>query len=734
MERLAVLPVPGEKCAQWSSYDRKSQYNSATDTYEGWDANGDGSGLIREENGQLVLAEMEGPGVLWRIWSALPKDGHVKIFLDGQEQPVVDLPFKKYFDGTAKPFTRKNLVYTAAKGVNSYIPIPYQKSCKIVAEKNWGLYYHFTYTTYPKDTRLPTFTRDLTADDAAALDRADKLLEQCGSDPAGQRVGQTTEQVKVTVGPGETVKVADLKGARAITGLSVKMDVPQATDEFGVLRELALRISWDDEAQPSVWSPLGDFFGTAPGVSLYQSLPLGMTTNGFYSHWYMPFGQRALVELTNDGQEERTVAFTLTHAPLTRPIASLGRFNARWHRDADLDAKRPIDWTILKTEGRGRFCGVMLYIWNPLGGWWGEGDEKFFVDGEKLPSTFGTGSEDYFGYAWCSCEYFNRPYHNQTVSVASNGCANPRPAESGGHIANNRFHIGDNIPFNTSFLAAIEKYFSNERLTHYACVAYWYQEPTAAARAPLAPLAERLFVKETDEMALYRFLRDVANYDSAKPIEPLRNTYQRLLGVAPLAAYHMELAVKAARVEKAAGHNDQAAKLIAPYVETLTVPFVARDHVADISSVLDIPLFADGKYKALLVPGPGDGSALRVQKGGRWCIATQREQRKPYIYFSLPREKGQVQINGHAKVHITCYRDDQTANALSVHYNAPGAPHRNSGAVTIPAGPAGWQTVTVECPQAAFAGRQGGYKTDFRVQQVGEGDIFISNIEVEVTK
>ena len=64
---------------------------------------------------------------------------------------------------------------------------------------------------------------------------------------------------------------------------------------------------------------------------------------------------------------------------------------------------------MLQTEGRGRFCGVMLHVWNPRGGWWGEGDEKFFVDGEKFPSTIGTGSEDYFGYAWCNPHLFQKP-------------------------------------------------------------------------------------------------------------------------------------------------------------------------------------------------------------------------------------------------------------------------------------------------------------------------------------
>ena len=59
----------------------------------------------------------------------------------------------------------------------------------------------------------------------------------------------------------------------------------------------------------------------------------------------------------------------------------------------------------------------MLHVVEPRGGWWGEGDEKFFVDGEKFPSTFGTGSEDYFGYAWGDCTLFQHAYHDQTVCV-----------------------------------------------------------------------------------------------------------------------------------------------------------------------------------------------------------------------------------------------------------------------------------------------------------------------------
>ena len=79
LEQLAVLPTPGEKCQQWSSYDRASKYDKASGKYVNWFANGDGGGIIRREGNTQVFAEMEGPGVIWRIWSALAKDGHVRI-------------------------------------------------------------------------------------------------------------------------------------------------------------------------------------------------------------------------------------------------------------------------------------------------------------------------------------------------------------------------------------------------------------------------------------------------------------------------------------------------------------------------------------------------------------------------------------------------------------------------------------------------------------------------------
>ena len=487
LEHLATLPAPDEKCQQWSSYDRGSKYDEASGKYVGWFANGDGGGIIRKEGDLQVFAEMEGPGVIWRIWSALANEGRVKIYLDGAAEPVVDLPFIGYFNRENEPFTREALVHMTARGQNCYVPIPFQKSCKIVGERDWGSYFHFTYATYLKGTVLPTFKRQLSQAESEALDKAAQILAQRGFDPAGKRSGEATERQTVKVLPGAVAGVVKLKGPRAITALKVNMDLPESPDDQDLLRQLVLRIRWDGEKEPSVWAPLGDFFGTAPGVNKYESLPLGMSGDGFYSYWYMPFAKSAVVELVNDGDKPQTVNFSITHAPLTKPIRRLGRFHAKWHRDAFLpeepqrNAAECIDWTMLKTQGRGRFCGVMLHVWNPKGGWWGEGDEKFFVDGEKFPSTIGTGSEDYFGYAWCNPTLFQNCYHNQTISMNNRG-----------HVSVNRWHITDNVPFQKSFEGAIEKYYPNGKPTLYAATAYWYQAAGQADPYKPVPVTERI--------------------------------------------------------------------------------------------------------------------------------------------------------------------------------------------------------------------------------------------------
>ena len=175
LPQLAVLPAAGETCRQWSSWDRSSRYDAPSGKYIHWDANNDGPAFIRREGNRIVMAEMEGPGCIWRIWSAQALEGHVKIYLDGQETPAVDLPFKNYFSGDTAPFRYPLLSYDlnrqGCSGQNLYFPIPYQKSCKVVADPDWGRYYHFVYTSFPPGTRVPTFRAELAAEQAESLQR-----------------------------------------------------------------------------------------------------------------------------------------------------------------------------------------------------------------------------------------------------------------------------------------------------------------------------------------------------------------------------------------------------------------------------------------------------------------------------------------------------------------------------------------------------------------------------------
>jgi hypothetical protein len=273
-------------------------------------------------------------------------------------------------------------------------------------------------------------------------------------------------------------------GAGVVNCIRVKFDPPLTPADRDVLREITIQIHWDGERAPSVWSPLGDFFGTAPGANVYRSLPCGYTEDGwFYANWFMPFTNGASIQFVNEGWNTHKLHYEIFSESLHGDLAQYARFHAKWHRDAFLptEAERQIDWPLLKTTGRGRFVGVMLHVWNPRGGWWGEGDEKFFVDGEKFPSTFGTGSEDYFGYAWSSGTIFHHALHNQTHNDGN----------SKGHISVNRWQIADQVPFEKQFEGCIEKYYPNDRPTLYASTVFWYLEPGGNDPYLPVPLSER---------------------------------------------------------------------------------------------------------------------------------------------------------------------------------------------------------------------------------------------------
>ena len=498
LERLSLIPDPEEKVRTFSSYDRASAYSPGNDAYANWGANNDGAGFIRrQEDGRRVLAEMTGPGTIWRINGATKSNGHMLIYLDGSPTPAVDLAWNDVFGRTQAPFTHPSLAYTAAGGMSNHYPIPYKTTCKVVVSDDWNSYFYFDYTTFPKGTVLPTFTRNLAPEDLEALSDLNKFFtDGLGNDPAGARQGQTVDSNGYSVAAGQTATVLDQAGEGAITGIRMRVKGLATKDEqWAALRELALGMHWDGEAAMSVWSPLGDFFGSACGLNPYKSLPLGVREDGWmYAYWYMPYASRARITLKNDGTKARDVEAVIVRAPLARPIAEYARFHAKWNRNMFQPTRKDRwpDYTVLKTAGKGRFLGFMLHLFKtddrvdpasaPGEYWWGEGDEKFFVDGEKSPSWFGTGSEDYFAYAWATPDLFSKPFHAQVYNEGS--------IHWKGNRAMDRFQISTAIPFQTGFEGAIEKYYS-EAYTRYGVLPRWYLAPGGNDPYGETSLAER---------------------------------------------------------------------------------------------------------------------------------------------------------------------------------------------------------------------------------------------------
>lgn len=481
LNRLATLAGPAYTCKQFSSYDQRST-DPAVPTDENWFANGDRGQYLREETRdgkkEYVLMDTDGPGAIVNFWSANPVDaGTVYIYLDGKKEPAAEMLLTELLGGGKFPFV-KPISIELSKGWTSYLPIPYAKHCKVTTSKP-DFYYHIDYRTYAKGTGVKTFTLKDAEKLSDKINNVAKKLED--PETAIASAASTQEEAgDLMLAPGESQEF-EFYGPAAITGIrsQVNADKPEAA-----LRGTLLEITFDGHATPDVQVPLGDFFGTAPGVNKYKGLPAGVGSDGsFYSHWVMPFKSSALVKLTNTTASDVELSGSVSASARPWDDDSL-YFHAKWRGVRDLSTRPRQDFTFLDATGKGRFVGVEMHVTNPVSDWWGEGDEKVYVDGEKFPSWFGTGSEDYFNYAWCWNQVYTQAYHAQSR------CDGPG---NFGQTSNNRFHVMDDIPFTQSFKFDFEVWHWAECKIAQSVVAYWYTQAGGMDRFE-APKREELVV------------------------------------------------------------------------------------------------------------------------------------------------------------------------------------------------------------------------------------------------
>ena len=317
------------------------------------------------------------------------------------------------------------------------------------------------------------------------------------SDPNG-RPDPNSNRDNSSVQPGQRKIVLDVQGPGVITHIWMTFLGPEphpwAKNGSANHQEMLLRMYWDGAERPAVEAPVGDFFANSFGKrSEVISLPVIVEDADSYNcFWHMPFRKSARVEVLNEADKPISLLYyNIDWVKKEQISEDTPYFYAQYRQEYPVQTGK--DYVVLDTQGKGHYVGTVLSVRTRSPAWFGEGDEKIYIDGEQNASIWGTGTEDYFLSAWglktTSTPYFGVPYFDQWGIV-------------GGHTSAYRWHVTDLLVFNKAIKVTFEhygwmspdenpKYESNSwnpREDDYSSVAFWYQTgtPTFEARAPHA--------------------------------------------------------------------------------------------------------------------------------------------------------------------------------------------------------------------------------------------------------
>lgn len=473
------------KTLQSSSYSRKSTGKKE----EGWFHNGDACQFVdidTLENGHVeyVLLDTKGPGAVVRLWSTWHAKnfsmGTFRFYFDHAKTPQIEGRIDEIISGNkyiGEPLSQTTAVFLEQggwfSGHNLYFPLPYAKHCKItyeenkerVAEPTWYdnmgdiIYYQINYRSYSKETEVETYQKgdwesgkytEVIKQTKAKLENPGLMLE---------RLKEST--VNGNLMPQQSLSTF-VKGERAIKQLSLKI---KAENMEQALRSTVISMEFD--GKQTVWVPVGDFFGTGYKVSSYKSGYSRVSKEGEMSMWFpMPFKKTAKITVHNHGnQDVKVEKLEIKTSDWNWNKQSL-YFHANWRLYNDIATKEKQDVNFISITGKGKHVGDALTLFNNSKLWWGEGDEKIYVDGESFPSHFGTGTEDYYGFAWCSVVNFSMPFLAQP-----SGEGNRSP----GMTVNSRWRMLDVVPFNSSYHFDMELWHWDSNIKmDYAPTIFWY--------------------------------------------------------------------------------------------------------------------------------------------------------------------------------------------------------------------------------------------------------------------
>jgi len=315
----------------------------------------------------------------------------------------------------------------------------------------------------------------------------------------------------IHVGRHKTKVLADIEGPGIIKHIYFTTILQSPLD----FRRSIIKMYWDNEENPSVEVPLGDFFGVSNcRVREIDSLMITITRGvlgsyGFNIYFPMPFSKHAKIEIENQGPFmlggiTRAFWYHIDYQKVSKPWPEdVGYFHAYWNREKATNISTNVpeskkneqswngknitgneNYVILDTEGNGQLAGLLLTVDNTAGGWYGEGDDMIFIDDDSWPpSIHGTGSEEIFGGGACPKQEYNRPFSGFHL------------IENHNYSGNNgmyRWYIHDSIKFKKRIKWTIEHGHANNFENDYSSLAYWYQKEPHKRFPPLPKLKERI--------------------------------------------------------------------------------------------------------------------------------------------------------------------------------------------------------------------------------------------------
>lgn len=511
-ERLTRLPEHPYRLLHASSYDRRAlqPHTLAWFSNDDWGVTGgerDGANYVRVETNdfrkEYVFMDVDGPGAIVRLWVTVwdSPPTTLRVYLDHATTPVIagsltDLIGRNLLVGYPLSFVAPPLNVLRI-GYNLYLPIPFNQHCKITVENpSARMYYNIDYRVYAPAAPVETFTTNAitfynsnyTATLSALSNNHPIVLN-----------GTTTNTLTGYLKRDGGTKDIRLTGSAAIRSLKLQLTAP---DLMQALRSTHIELDFDGETN-AVHCPIGDFFGTGGSVTTGCTWFAEVQTNAvMMSFWTMPYQNIATIRLVNHGRQPvEIVQGEIISGPYTWQTNSM-HFHAAWREYAFEDSCGWVgswigeDLNYITLAGTGRLVGDSLSIFNDAQSdiprsyenWWGEGDEKIYVDGEVFPSHFGTGTEDYYGYAWCLPDIFNTPFIAQPI-----GLGNSRT----GKAINTRMRLLDDLPYQSSLVFDMELLPWRAGRHRFAPTVFWYARPGGSCAHPDPLAASQLPVAKT---------------------------------------------------------------------------------------------------------------------------------------------------------------------------------------------------------------------------------------------